>query len=180
MKKGPETLMYYQGPIEAPVPDIVPPAHEESSTPVVGEVEAAVVALLRAHAAHEGELIGTYAALVDSCEDNGVRYLLRMLLDDEERHHVQFDSMLDSLEAFGEGRRPRYPLPVVAPVLDPQLVENARQLAELERTDWQQLNELARVMKSSHLPREYELLVELMHHDTAKHIAILRFVSERS
>jgi len=136
--------------------------------------ERAIAAHLREHGPREGALLGAYQELIDQCEDEGVRYLAGMILEDERRHHRLIDEMLHQIESFiwEVERDPQ--VPYLTPRVDPELRAATDELLALEREDAKELKQLRREMRSQPDSSLLPLLVELMIHDTAKHIAILK------
>ncbi len=169
-----------QGPIDAisPPPPVRTAPHHDQATRT--EAEEALVELLRSHGSREGSVLETYAGLVESCADAGVRFLLQLLLDDEARHHLHLEAMLNNLASFTEDRPIGPRLPMVGPALAPELLAEMGSLVQFERDDARDLDGLRKALRSAGMPRQFELLVELMHHDTAKHIAILEYISKHA
>ena len=61
---------------------------------------------------------------------------------------------------------------------DPELLAETRRLLAFEKSDAKELRQLRKVLR--HTPRSslQPLLVDLMLHDTAKHISILEFIRD--
>lgn len=136
-----------------------------------------LIEMLRSHEGREGAILTEYARLTDSCEDNGVRFLMTRLLNEERRHHLELGAMLNNLESLVSDTPVGPRLPVVGPIDDAATLGKMSELAELERSDAKELTELMGALESAHMPAFFGLLVELMRHDTAKHIAILEFLN---
>jgi rubrerythrin len=137
----------------------------------------ALLRTLRSHDANEGALLEAYRAVAEGDPDPGVRYLAQLIIDDEERHHALLEEMASQVESWANGVGGPG-TPPLSPRVDRALLETTRQLIAREREDAKELRRLRRdlhqVAKTSLLP----LLVELMLHDTAKHIEILHFVRD--
>jgi hypothetical protein len=135
-----------------------------------------LIAMLRSHGPREGEALAAYQRLVDHAEDEGVRYLGRLILDDERQHHAVLEEMLNVVQSFVwevdlQPRVPDAPTPG-----DRALLDETKRLLALERADAKELRRLRKALKHNpHYPM-LALLVELMIHDTAKHVAILEFI----
>jgi hypothetical protein len=137
-----------------------------------------LVEMLQSHEGREGSILGEYVRLAESCDDNGVRFLVRMLLEEESRHHMELSAMLNNLETFASGKPIGPRLPTSAgPIDDAAMLEKLHELTDLERSDAKELAELQHALESAQMPAFFGLLIELMKHDTAKHVAILEFIS---
>lgn len=138
--------------------------------------ERAIAAHLREHGPREGELLAAYEQLVDGCDDEGIRYLASMIIEDEHRHHRLVEEMLHQVESFiwEVDRDPQ--VPYLTERVDPDLRAATDELLALEREDARELKQLRREMRSQPKSSLLPLLVELMIHDTAKHIAILKVI----
>ena len=51
------------------------------------EADARILEVLRIHDERERAILESYRRLVDDTTDDGIRYLGRLIIDDEERHH---------------------------------------------------------------------------------------------
>ena len=138
--------------------------------------ERELLAILSTHGEREGAALASYARLVEQSEDNGIRYLGRLILEDEERHHRIIDEMLNSVRSFVEELEiePRAPT-TVGQVSDELLAETKRLLA-FEKHDLAELRRLRKDLKRTTAYRLLALLVDLMIQDTRKHIEILKFI----
>lgn len=137
---------------------------------------------LTGHTRREGVVLGEYAQIAATTESKALKYVIDMLLDDERRHHRYFNDLAASLKSEAELARED---PVV-PRLDfdrvgrEELRETTDRLLDNERDD---LKELQRLRKELHELKDttlWRLLVDIMIHDTEKHIDILRFVEHHA
>lgn len=139
-------------------------------------VEHAVFDLLRTHADREHAVLVSYEHLAEQSHDEGRRYLIRLIMDDEIRHHRHITEMLNELQSFVSevdiSPRP----PQVEARSDPALREATDRLIAIEREDAKELRKLRKELRGSKGYGVFPLLVDLMLHDTAKHIEILRFI----
>lgn len=135
-----------------------------------------LVELLARHGREEGRILTEYEALTELAESRAVRYLSRLVLDDERRHHAQLAEMANSLawdtwQVPGAASTP--PLPFR---LDEALVSTARRLLEFELHDKHELQALRKRLRPFADTTLWGLLVDLMLLDTEKHATILRFL----
>jgi hypothetical protein len=134
-----------------------------------------LITLLRAHGQSEGSALSAYQRLANASTDESIRYLSRLILEDEERHHRVMGEMLNQLESFvwevdiGPG------VPAVGRAVDPALLEQAKRLLAFERDDAKDLRRLRKALQHSPRSSLLPLLVDLMIHDTAKNVEILKF-----
>ncbi|MGV3758674.1 MAG: hypothetical protein ACO1PW_03910 [Actinomycetota bacterium] len=147
-----------------------------AAQPELASPEVEVLAMLREHAPREGAALSAYQHLVDATEDAGVRYLGRLILEDERRHHGVINEMVQMLEAFTSGAPRGADAPELRPRSDPELRAATTELLALEREDARELRQLQRALRGASVPALLPLLVDLMIHDTRKHIAILRAI----
>jgi hypothetical protein len=70
-------------------------------------------------------------------------------------------------------------VPAMARRSDPRLLAETRRLLAFEVEDAQQLRKLRNALRSSPKSWLHLLLVDMMLHDTAKHIAILKHIRKR-
>ena len=108
-----------------------------------------------------------------------MQYLVRMILEDEERHHRVFAEMANALRSFVEEVPVEPSVPAMAPRPDAALLEQTRRLLAFEKEDAKELRRLRKALKGSPKSMMHPLLVELMLHDTKKHIAILEHITSR-
>jgi len=140
------------------------------------DFELDAISLLKDHGQREGAALASYQRLADDASDEGIQYLVRLILEDEERHHRVILEMLNQLHSVVWEVELRPSVPGVVKPLDPALLEATRQLLAMEKADAKELRRLRKELR--HGPRSslLPLLVNLMIHDTAKHIEILGFI----
>lgn len=129
------------------------------------------------HVATEHDVMLQYEKLAEETPAEDVRFLMRVVLDDERRHHRWFRELRNSLEAAIELREVGPSIPAVKndPV-GPDLLEATEQLLEIEREDARELKALRKALEPVQDTTLWSLLVEIMEHDTQKHIAILEHI----
>ena len=140
------------------------------------ESDARVLETLRSHDEREGAVLDSYRRLVDESPDEGIRYLGRLLIEDEERHHQMISEMANRIDAWIQGRSIEPSTPPLSPRVDRSLLEETRRLIALEREDAKELRLLQKELRYAPATSLLPLLVKLMHQDTARHIEILRFI----
>ena len=139
--------------------------------------DARILATLRAHDERERAILASYRDLVDESTDEGVRYLGRLIIDDEERHHEVIREMANRVDSWMQGGASVEPsTPSLTPRVDADLLEETGRLIALERQDAKELRLLHKELRYAPPTSLLPLLVNLMLHDTARHIEILRFI----
>jgi hypothetical protein len=132
---------------------------------------------LRTHAECEAEVLESYRRLVDECPDEGVRYLGRLIIEDEQRHHNVIAEMCNRIDSWIiQGITIEPSTPDISPRVDRVLLQETQRLIALERRDARELRALKRQLRNTSPTSLLPLLVKLMLHDTATHIEILQFI----
>jgi hypothetical protein len=143
------------------------------------EWEQAMYDLLSQHGATEGAVLAEYRRLADDPDASAAfRYLAKMIMDDEHRHHRIFDDLAESMRQMSELRAEDEPIPALRGLRadrDRVLTVTDR-LLEIERDDARELKRLAKDMREYRDTTLWGLLIEVMQDDTAKHIKILEFI----
>ncbi len=144
------------------------------------DYEYAILHTLQNHGAREGAALEAYKrVLEESSASAGVRYLVRLILEDEQRHHQVFAEMANALQSFVEEVSVEPSVPALTPRRDPALLDQTRRLLALEKEDAKELGQLRKSLRGAPKSMLHPLLVDLMRHDTAKHIAILEHIVSR-
>lgn len=138
--------------------------------------EIAIAELLSEHGPRESGALLAYKQLVEGADDPGIRYLVEMIMADEERHHRVITEMLHQIQSFVWDTQVEPQVPYLGTLVDPELRAATDELIELEKEDARELKKLKRQMKGQPSSSMLPLLVEMMEHDTAKHIAILELI----
>ena len=137
---------------------------------------------LTEHVRRERALLERYTAAAEATKSKALAYVVRLLTDDERRHHILFGELAASLRhsaefAPGEPAIPRLDFDRV----DGSAVRDlSRELIAGEQADAAALKKLRKRLRDLEDTTLWSLIVELMEHDTQKHIAMLRFVEKHS
>jgi MoxR-like ATPase len=140
------------------------------------EFDARILETLRTHDLRESSILASYRRLVNESPDEGIRYLGRLIIEDEERHHLLIDEMANLIDSSLQGMNIEPSTPTLSPRVDPDLLAETRRLIALERQDAKELRLLQKELRYAPATSLLPLLVKLMLHDTARHIEILRFI----
>lgn len=138
---------------------------------------------LRAHAAREDELRLNYEALSEALPSPSLRYVARLILEDEQRHQVIFGDLAETVFATDELKARGMPILQGSHEIDPMARQRAVAMLEtlMTREDDERL-ELA-ALSSALVPSEeselWNLLLGLVAQDTRRHISWLAFMRDR-
>lgn len=149
---------------------------ETGASPETREI---VDALVR-HGEEEGALLARYQRFGHEAAAPEVRYLVRLILDDERRHHRTMAEMANSLAWGLSGESPEAAVPDLTyeDADNAALTEETERLLAAEENDRYELKRLQKRIKPLSEITLWGLLLELMLLDTEKHARILRFILE--
>jgi hypothetical protein len=139
------------------------------------EADTRILELIRTHDARESAVLAAYQRLVDESVDEGIRYLGRLILDDEQRHHQILGQMAERVGSWIRGDNDAG-TPALTPRVNRELLDETRRLIALERADAKELRRVQKELRYAPATSMLPLLVKLMLHDNAKHIEILQFI----
>jgi rubrerythrin len=136
----------------------------------------ALVELIARHGTEEGQLLATYEDLASTTSDEGVRYLIGLILEDERRHHRLLAEIANSMAWGSTAGRPKEATPGIPRGLEGELLEQTRRLLKAEQTDHRELRRIRRRLRPFADTTLWALVIDLMLLDTKKHATILRFL----
>ena len=133
---------------------------------------------LTEHIENELALVDRYSELAESAGGH-VAYLLKLIMEDEARHHRLFDEWRNALQSDAEFRTVEPQVPHLTRSAEAERVRTAaREFLEVERADERDLHHLQKSLKDVKDTTIWNLLVEMMSYDTKKHQLILRFLED--
>ena len=135
------------------------------------------------HGQTEGQILEEYQQLAANEEMSpAFRYLARVILDDEVRHHRIFDDLAASMKAQLDHDYDEQPIPSLSGFhADRFRIKRVTDdLLRIEREDLRELKEFSKQLKEFRTVSLWSLLIELMLDDTKKHIKILEFIRDRA
>jgi len=128
------------------------------------------------HIAAEAEALAGQTALEERAS-GWVRFVLKMIGEDEARHHELFEQWAASVAAMGELREAPDGIPYVRPVPDADEIRPAVEaLLAVEKADERALHELHEELRDVKDTTLWDLLVGQMMLDNRKHQRMLRFL----
>jgi hypothetical protein len=141
------------------------------------DFEMTVLQLLESHGDAEGAILESYRKVAErTSAGEAVGYLVRLILDDERRHHQVFAEMANAIRSFVWEVPVEPSLPTMPTRSDPELLAETKRLLAFEKRDAKELRKLRKTLRKGPPSSLDPLMVELMLHDTAKHIAILEHI----
>ncbi|HET7652215.1 MAG TPA: hypothetical protein VFK42_04205 [Acidimicrobiales bacterium] len=145
-----------------------------------GEWWATITHAFQAHVREESQFLDEYEKLCESLTDPGTRFLVELILEDERRHHQLFERM--SATALGEasGEEATPPPPQLTPEDAARVLPPTERFLAAEKEDRHHLAELRKQLKPARDDTLWELIIELLELDTAKHVRILEYVRDRA
>lgn len=144
------------------------------------ELDYELLRLFDEHGKKEGSLLESYRMAAESAsDDEGVQYLVSMILEDEHRHHRFFEEMANAVRSFLWELDVEPSTPSVGVGRNDELLAATKALIEFEKDDLKELKALRRTLKRARSTTLDPLLVELMIRDTQKHLAILEYLRSR-
>jgi rubrerythrin len=134
------------------------------------------------HMDNERETLRRYGALAADEPDERIRYLLRLILEDEIRHHQLFAEIINALRSELEQREqePRVPSGrgMTGNGQHAALLRETDALLALEKDDVRLLRKLEKELRSVADTSWWSVLLEVMALDTKKHVRILETVRD--
>jgi hypothetical protein len=106
-----------------------------------------------------------------------VSYILRLINEDERRHHRLLEDWCNALRTVAEFRDVEPQLPSLTKTTRPdEVVSGVRRFLAAERADKKDLARLKKLVKPERDVTLWGVLLDVMELDTRKHIALLRFL----
>jgi hypothetical protein len=140
----------------------------------ISDVDASLVKHLEKHLADEQQILGEYRRLAES-DDEPVRYIARLILEDEERHHRVLGEMLNQVRSSAWSVEQEPHVPWVRKSHDArQLRKSVKRFRAIERHDLRQLRAFRRRLALLRRDSLNEVLVSALILDTRKHLLFLR------
>jgi hypothetical protein len=130
------------------------------------------------HMKEEDQLVDRYDELATKARGH-VAYLLRLIMEDERRHHRLFEEWCNALRGIAEFRPVDPQVPDIVRTDHPDdVVAAVRTFLDAERADKKDLDRLKKLVKDARNETLWDVLLNVMELDTRKHIALLRFIEQ--
>ena len=156
--------------------------HERSELATGSVWEQELFAHLTEHAEKERHLLEEYAAVAEATDSKALAFVVKLIIEDERRHHAIFDDLAASLKTDTQfaSEDPAIPRMDFARADRASVRDLTKQLIARERQDLREMKQLQKDLHELKDSTLWSLLVDLMKRDTDKHIAILRFVQRHT
>ena len=152
------------------------PAKEPSIPPVE--------MLLNQFEAHEREelrFVEGYRAMIEGHENPLVKFLLELVISDEEKHHAVVHAMVSSLRAdltWSDKKRTIRSIGAIDPEERQELLRLTSEFIKEEKKGIKECKGLAKSSKG-YYQGSFTLLIQTIIHDSEKHLMILEFLEEK-
>ena len=133
-----------------------------------------------AHEEHEGKFLLQYKELVQKTANPLIKFLLQLIVSDEEKHHAVSHAMLSTLKGDLNWTKPDDALRGLYDLgaEKKKLMELTDGFIEVERNGIKEYKKLIKESKGYYHDL-FVLLFQSMVHDSEKHIKILEFLRQR-
>lgn len=136
---------------------------------------------LTSHVEDEVEALQLYESLAERSESEAFTYLAKLILDDERRHHQMLADLAESIRASSEMSQEDRPIPYLDLHKDREAILAATEaLLAVEEEDERELKHLTKQLADFKDTTLWELVLEIMRADNAKHRMILKFVRKHA
>jgi rubrerythrin len=137
---------------------------------------------LAGHLGTEIDIVDAYRDLAESDTSPAFRYLARIILNDEVRHHQIFADLATAVKQDAELDPSQTPIPDLRGMHADRdrILEATERFIHVEQDDAAELRRLSKMMKDVSDTTLWGLLVQLMLDDTEKHIRILKFIRDHA
>ncbi len=135
---------------------------------------------LTSHVEHERAVLAAYEALARDTSVPAFSYLAGLILDDERRHHQLLADLAETIRSSAELTGEPAPIPGLLHFGEEaeRIVEQTERFLALEEEDNRELQRLRRQLRDVRDTTPWQLVVELIEHDNAKHRRILSFIKD--
>jgi len=134
-----------------------------------------------AHERDERRFLEGYRDIADRHANPLVRFLLQMIMSDEEKHHAVVHTIASTLDGDLAGRRPREGLPKLGEISPEEKQALLELTAEFIQTEKDGIKEYKALLKPSgnYYGGLLALLIQTIIHDSEKHLMILQFIDRK-
>ncbi len=132
------------------------------------------------HDVNEGEFIRAYREIAEKSNDALIKFLLQLIITDEERHHAVMHAMASTLRGSISRTQPQDALPPLGE-LNEEKGELLKLTADFIKLEKEGIQESKKLLKSTkgYYQGLFTLMVTTMIHDSEKHVEILAFLHRR-
>ena len=151
----------------------------EPPSPEISEPERLLMEF-ESHDVKEGEFIRAYREITEKSKDALVKFLLQLIITDEERHHAVMHAMASTLRGSISWTQSQDALPTLGESGE-EKGELLKLTADFIKLEKEGIKESKKLLKSTkgYYQGLFGLLVTNMIHDSEKHVQILDFLRRR-
>ncbi|MGH7846611.1 MAG: hypothetical protein ACREQW_15790 [Candidatus Binatia bacterium] len=133
-----------------------------------------------AHEAEEGKFLKRYKEIAEKSKNSGIRFLLQLILSDEEKHNVVTHAMVSTLKGGLTWSRQKDALDLISDLGAEKkgLLSLTERFLDLEKKGIRDYKKLVKQSKG-YYQGMFTLLLETMILDSQKHIEILKFLRQK-
>lgn len=135
----------------------------------------------RAHERDEQRFLEEYRDITERHENPLVRFLLQLIMSDEEKHHAVLHTITSTLSADLVGQRSGERLPNLGEISAEEKQALRKLTAEFIQTEKDGIKQYKALLKPSagYYGELLVLLIRTIIHDSEKHLMILRFIDKK-
>jgi len=152
---------------------------EYPESPEISEVER-LMNEFEAHESQEGKFVQRYKDIAEKTKNPLIRFLLRLIVSDEEKHHAVTHAMASTLKGDLTWTKPEDAIRglVDLPAEKGELLKLTEDFIQVEKEG---IKEYKKLIKASegYYGGLFVLLLKSMIHDSEKHVEILEFLRRR-
>ena len=134
-----------------------------------------------AHEQHEQVFVKEYGKIVKGLDNPLVKFLLQLIISDEEKHHALVRTIASGLRKDLEWLKEGADMPKLGSLSPDQRDELLSLTAELIKAEEETIGQFQALMRKSEGYRKGlpTLLIKTIIHDSEKHLMILEYIDER-
>ncbi len=135
-----------------------------------------------AHERNEREFLNEYREIVDRHDNPLVKFLLQLIISDEEKHHSMVRTITSALQEDLTGiKTGGEDMPKLGAISEEKKDELLRLTADFIKAEKQTIDEYKALLKGSQGYHQglLALLIRTIIHDSEKHVMILDFIDEK-
>lgn len=155
------------------------PESGEARIPGVSAVEQ-LMDRFEVHENQEGEFVRRYKEIAEKSENPSVKFLLQLIISDEERHHAVIHAIVSTLKGDLTWTKPPDAIPTLADLGEVK-EELLKLTVDFVKHEKEGIKEYKKLIKSSkgYYHGLFVLLLQSIIHDSEKHVEILEFLRQR-
>lgn len=137
---------------------------------------------ISAHIDGERETLIAYQELAESTSSPAFAYLAQLILDDERRHHRMLEQLAETIRATAEMSGEPTPVPDLGFFREDrdEILRQTERFLALEEEDNRTLKAISKDLRDVRDTTMWDLVLQIIRDDNAKHRRILEFIRDRA